>query len=149
MPKWVVLILSLSEKNALAINVDALASGISGSVCLGAGQFCTNPGLIVTLPNEELLSKIADHLDAVSRGVMLNSGIAAAYRTGLERLKSNNRVIWLNVAEIKEGDMTPPNAIFKTTVTDFLADKSLGEEVFGPLTLVVEAQNEAGNAAAC
>lgn len=129
-------------KSALEKNLDALVDGLSGSVCLGVGQFCTNPGLIVTLRNDDLASKIAMQLDAATRGVMLNAGIASAYAIGLERLSKNKDVSWLNKTELQEGDMTPPNAVFKTTVAAFLSDKTLHEEVFGPMSLIVEAKNE-------
>ena len=129
-------------KKALDRNLDSLVNGLAGSVCMGVGQFCTNPGLVVTLPNDEFTRKLAQQLEATSRSVMLYAGIASAYQADLERLKDNNRVSWLNEVEVNE-EMIPPNAVFKTSVADFLADKSLGEEVFGPMTLVVEAQNEA------
>ena len=50
---------------------------------------------------------------------------------------------WLNEADFEDGSMKPPNAVFKTSGSAFLADKTLSEEVFGPVTLYVVCDDEA------
>jgi NADP-dependent aldehyde dehydrogenase len=52
-------------------------------------------------------------------------------------------VKWLNESGFEEGSMTPPNAVFKTSAKDFLADERLSEEVFGPVTLYVVCDDNA------
>ncbi len=123
--------------NTLNKNTDSLAAGLSGSVCLGTGQFCTSPGLVVTLENTELEDKLKSAMTDAARGNMLNQGIAQAYSSGLQRLTGHGAVEWLNPTDIQEGDMTPPNAVFKVKAADFLSDHTLGEEIFGPVTLLV------------
>jgi NADP-dependent aldehyde dehydrogenase len=82
-------------------------------------------------------------LSEAPRGYLLNPQIASALHHGLERLKNHPRVEWLNEADFETGSMTPPNAVFKTHARDFLADKSLSEEVFGPVTLYVVCDDQA------
>ncbi|WP_044206605.1 aldehyde dehydrogenase (NADP(+)) [Flammeovirga sp. OC4] len=125
-------------KKALENKKEELIAGLSTSVCLGVGQFCTNPGLIVTTIDEEFINGLASQLNDNSRGVMLNKGILSSYYHGLVRLKNNPNVEWVNEAEWNENEKTPPNALFKTTIDHFINDKSLHEEIFGPVTLVVE-----------
>ena len=130
-------------KNSLSKNVDALAAGLSGSVCLGTGQFCTSPGVVVTLQSSELEDKMKSAMTEAARGSMLNAGIAQAYSAGLKRLQNTSSVEWLNPVDIVDGEMAPPNAVFKVSASDFLEDKNLAEEVFGPLTLLVVCESEA------
>jgi len=127
----------------LEAQADGIAAGLSGSVCMGTGQFCTSPGLAVSVASETFETALKEKLSAAPRGYLLNPQIAASLRHGLERLKNNPRVEWLNEADFEAGSMTPPNAVFKTGARDFLADETLAEEVFGPVTLYVVCDDEA------
>ncbi len=129
-------------QKTIAAQAADIAAGLSGSVCLGTGQFCTSPGLVVTFANEGFESQLQEAMSAAPRGVMLNPRIAESLSDGMSRLHQHANVTWLNEAEIEAGNMTPPNAVFKTTATDFLADPSLSEEVFGPVTLLVVCNSE-------
>jgi len=127
----------------LEAQAESIAAGLSGSVCMGTGQFCTSPGLAVSVASEKFETALKNKLSEAPRGYLLNPQIAASLRHGLERLKHNPRVAWLNEADFEAGSMTPPNAVFKTSAGDFLADKTLSEEVFGPVTLYVVCDDEA------
>jgi len=127
----------------LEAQAESIAAGLSGSVCMGTGQFCTSPGLAVSVASEAFETALKDTLSEAPRGYLLNPQIAASLHRGLERLKKHPRVEWLNEAGFDAGSMTPPNAVFKTSARDFLADKTLSEEVFGPVTLYVVCDDEA------
>ncbi|MFY0686376.1 MAG: aldehyde dehydrogenase (NADP(+)) [Cyclobacteriaceae bacterium] len=122
----------------LASQVAQIAPALAGSVCLGTGQFCTSPGLVVTVSNDDFENQLQEALNNNPKGVMLNPRIADALVDGLSRLKDHPKVTWLNEQEIEEGTMTPPNSVLKTSGDAFLADHSLWEEVFGPVTLIVD-----------
>ena len=110
----------------------AIAAGLAQSVTLGAGQFCTNPGLVVGLRNEGLSDLLGETARAVSRtppGVMLTAGIREAYRQGRTRLE--------NTAGVERETGASDAAVFSTRAETFLATPALAEEVFGPSTLVV------------
>lgn len=121
---------------------ESIAAGLSGSVCMGTGQFCTSPGLAVSVANETFETTLKKALSDAPRGYLLNPQIAASLQRGLNRLQENPHTEWLNRAEFEDGSMTPPNAVFKTTAQHFLDDASLAEEVFGPVTLYVVCENQ-------
>jgi NADP-dependent aldehyde dehydrogenase len=129
--------------NTLEAQAESIASGLSGSVCMGTGQFCTSPGLAVSVACKVFETALKHKLSEAPRGYLLNPQIAASLHHGLERLKNHPRVEWLNEAGFEADSMTPPNAVFKTRAEDFLADKRLSEEVFGPVTLYVVCDDEA------
>ncbi|WP_295042477.1 aldehyde dehydrogenase (NADP(+)) [uncultured Paracoccus sp.] len=127
--------------HALAARGARIAEGWAGSLTMGAGQFCTNPGLIV-MPRGVLADAFAkaagDALAKVGPQVMLTDGIAQAYRAGAERAAGV-------AAPVFEGPSEGRNAlpaVFKTTAEDFLRDHTLAEEVFGPLGVIVTVQGE-------
>lgn len=114
---------------ALRERSDQLAAGLHGSVTLGAGQFCTNPGLIMLADNEDstvFLNKLGDLMGAANEQTMLTPAICDNYRNGVAA-----RMKHAVVQTVGAG------ALFKTTATDFLAHPELAEELFGPSTLVV------------
>ena len=129
--------------NTLQAQAESIATGLSGSVCMGTGQFCTSPGIVVSVANEVFETTLKTKLSEAPRGYLLNPQIAASLQAGLENLNNHPQLEWLNKADFEAGSMTPPNAVFKTSGKDFLADKTLSEEVFGPVTLYVECENEA------
>lgn len=127
--------------SALEKNASTIASGFAGSLAMGAGQFCTNPGLVVGLTGDDLNSFIDAASAAISElptQVMLTEGIHAAYVKGVESFATNDAV-----TETAQGQSSPePNRcqakLFRTSAKQFLADESLSHEVFGSASLVVE-----------
>lgn len=116
----------------------AIAEGWAGSLTMGAGQFCTNPGIAVVQTGPEgdaFVSAAAQALKGVQTQCMLTDGIAEAYKDGTRRFKGRNAVKPVLVTD-SEGRNANPN-LFETDAADYLQDHALGEEVFGPLGLVV------------
>ena len=115
------------------------------SLNMGAGQFCTNPGLVIAVKSKELDAFIAAARQAVessSAQTMLTPGIHQAYTRGVQALTSTGKVH--EVARGQKG--TGPNqcqtALFVTSAAHFLAEQTLQEEVFGALSLIVECQDQ-------
>jgi len=127
----------------LQARAESIATGLSGSVCMGTGQFCTSPGIVVSVASDVFETALKTRLSEAPRGYLLNPQIAASLQAGLENLSNHPQLEWLNRADFEAGSMTPPNAVFKTSGKDFLADENLSEEVFGPVTLYVVCENEA------
>ena len=75
--------------NTLAASGDAIAAGLSGSVCMGTGQFCTSPGLAVLVESDRFEAQMKTAMDAAPRGYLLNPGIRDALKAGLERLRGH------------------------------------------------------------
>ena len=127
----------------LHTQAESIATGLSGSVCMGTGQFCTSPGIVVSVASEVFETTLKTKLSEAPRGYLLNPRIAVSFQAGLENLNNHPKLEWLNSADFETGSMTPPNAVFKVSGKEFLADEQLSEEVFGPVTLYVECESEA------
>ena len=115
-----------------------IGAGWAGSLTMGAGQFCTNPGIAVVAKGAEgdaFVAAAKEALEQVGPQVMLTDGIAQAYRDGKERFTGRNAVRAL-VSNDSEGRAAQPN-LFETDADTYLQDHALGEEVFGPLGLVL------------
>lgn len=126
---------------ALAAHGARIAEGWAGSLTIGAGQFCTNPGVIV-MPRGVLAEAFAkaagDALAKVAPQVMLTDGIAEAYRQGAARTGGAATPVF---AGESQGRSAGP-ALYKTTAEAFLRDHTLSEEVFGPMGLIVTVTGE-------
>ena len=131
---------------ALAARGKALATGFVESLTLGVGQLCTNPGVVLAVAGvafEQFKDTAAALLAARHAGVMLTPGIAAAYASGVERLHEHPAVRAAGRGEAEgegEGDVAGSRAqaaLYAVDADALLADASLGEEVFGPCSLLV------------
>jgi NADP-dependent aldehyde dehydrogenase len=123
---------------ALAARGAEIAAGWAASLTMGAGQFCTNPGIAVVIdgPAAGAFAEAAvAALSGVGPQVMLTDGIARAYRTGRDRVAGSAGVRALLTTMCDQRNATP--CLYRTTGADWLADAHLGEEVFGPLGLIV------------
>lgn len=130
---------------ALSERADALATGLAGSVTLGVGQFCTSPGLVIVDKQSDVTAfraALATALGAVTPGVMLNAGIRHNYQETRAKLGGH-----AGVAEIlyvpTDNFACGGAALYETTAAQLLADPKLTEEVFGPSTLLVIAEDAA------
>jgi len=131
---------------ALDARGEQMGKEFVGSLNMGAGQFCTNPGLIIAVKGSGLNSFIEAARDAIKQSAaqtMLTPGIHQAYESGVEKLASNSNA--QEVARGQQGDA--PNqcqtGLFLTSASHFLTDQKLQDEVFGSTSLVVECQDEA------
>ncbi|OOG71236.1 aldehyde dehydrogenase (NADP(+)) [Sinorhizobium sp. A49] len=128
---------------ALKARAETLGQGWAGSLTMGAGQFCTNPGIAVVIEGadaDRFTAAATEALGKVAPQTMLTDGIAKAYRDGQERFTTRNSVKPLLVTSSTDRAASPN--LFETTGAQFLADHALGEEVFGPLGLVVRVNSE-------
>ncbi|APH70109.1 aldehyde dehydrogenase (NADP(+)) [Aquibium oceanicum] len=120
-----------------------IASGWAGSLTMGAGQFCTNPGVGIIIDGAEadaFEATASDALGKMAAQVMLSDGIAGAFRTGQCRVRDTDGVREL-VAVEAEGRNAGP-WLYAVSGETFLANPSLAEEVFGPLGILVRASDE-------
>ena len=130
--------------NASSTRAEALGIGWAASLSMGAGQFCTNPGIAVVLDNEDATTFQQAALSAlteVDTQTMLTSGIADAYRSGTQRIENSAGVQKVMGETCQNRDASP--YLFAVSAEDWLANKHLQEEVFGPLGVVVRAKDTA------
>ena len=120
----------------------AIAEGLTQSVTLGVGQFCTNPGLVFLAPEAAAAGTFRDavarQFAAVEADTMLNDGIAVAYAAGVERLQSELTLL----AKGRERDTGYAGTayVFHAPARRFLENERLEEEVFGPATITLTAE---------
>jgi NADP-dependent aldehyde dehydrogenase len=122
---------------------EELAAGLHGSVTLGVGQFCTNPGLIFVERGDGakvFLQKLESLIGATAPGTMLTADLCAAYRGGVEKFSQASGVKRLALANADPGpgQAQAGAALFATDAETFLKNHHLMDEVFGPSTLVVQ-----------
>lgn len=124
---------------ALARGEEALAEGFFGSLTLGVGQFCTNPGLVF-MPEGlggDFLVKLKTLVEAGAPGMMLNAGICKSYADATAAVAATEGVqtVARSASEAGPGQGAP--AVFAVSLADFLKSPSLQHEMFGPATLIV------------
>ncbi|WP_425038643.1 aldehyde dehydrogenase (NADP(+)) [Primorskyibacter sp. S187A] len=125
---------------AMAARGAELGSGWAGSLSMGAGQFCTNPGIAVVLPGSDaFVAAAVEALEAQAPQTMLTDGIADAYRSGVARLARGDGVSQ-RLGTACDGRMATP-FLFEISAQDWLRDHDLQEEVFGPVGIVVTAKD--------
>lgn len=125
-------------------HAEATATGLVASNTLGAGQFCTNPGLMIAIASpetEQFLSVYGELLALQAGHTMLTPGIYNAYKDGVSQLKSTHGLDVLGEGK----DSGLPNAAtpiaFRVSGSDFIGNDRLREECFGPASIHVVAED--------
>ena len=129
---------------AVAARGEAIAKGWAASLTMGAGQFCTNPGIAVVIDGPEAEAFIAAAKEATSQigaQTMLTDGIAGAYRAGRDRVAAQTgvRAVLTSVCDLRQA--TP--YLYEVSGDAWLGNHALAEEVFGPLGLIVRVRDAA------
>ncbi|RXF72417.1 aldehyde dehydrogenase (NADP(+)) [Arcticibacter tournemirensis] len=123
-----------------------LATKYAASITLGAGQFCTNPGLLLVVKNPALdffISELSEAIRQVQPAVMLTPGICSNYKKLSEEALAVPGVTLLARSEMTElGVCSSIPVLAKVSAADFIANAQLKEEVFGPYSLLVIAEGQ-------
>ena len=117
-----------------------LASQLAGSITLGVGQFCTNPGLLFLLEDEHtdtFVNALTDALNKATAGVMLNRSICKSYYSNRSHIKGIAGVKALLEGADETDNCKGTAALYEVNAADFLKQPALQEEVFGPASLLV------------
>lgn len=126
---------------ALQERAEAIAMGLHGSFTLGAGQFCTKPGMVFLPqgPNATAFGQKLHQLVAASAPFhLLTKAIHSSYDAAIAARKTD-----ASVTTVAEGPQTSSDesfavrsALFETDAASFLGS-DLDAEIFGPTTLLV------------
>jgi NADP-dependent aldehyde dehydrogenase len=122
-----------------------IAKGLTASVTLGVGQFCTNPGLVFfeeTDDAEEFQHAAIESFSNVTADTMLTSGIQTAYQNGIKNIRNMQEIKLLAEGKTSGAISEGIAFIFQTNVENFLTNEQLEEEIFGPSTLIIKAHNK-------
>lgn len=121
-----------------------LANMLAGSVTLGVGQFCTNPGLIIAIDSEELsafISQLSAQVKQQVHGDMLNTGIFKNYVEKRANALAAEEVETVAVAEGEPQFNQATATIASASARAFISNPLLHQEVFGPYSLIVKCSN--------
>jgi NADP-dependent aldehyde dehydrogenase len=121
-------------------DLDELAALYAGSITMGVGQFCTNPGLLISRKSkalEKFKERLSAKLSAIPMHTMLNKGIESNF--------SKLRSAMLREAGVQsfvdKDSKNSPTLAF-VSASDFIKNPSLHKEVFGPFSLLVECEDK-------
>ena len=131
--------------NALKERTEGIAEGMSNSITLGVGQFCTNPGLAFVERNEvsNTFSKhLADKMAKKTADTMLTQGIKNAYDKGIQHALSIEGVQQLATGQQGNNNNSATAMVFQTTINHFLENETLAEENFGPSSILVVSETK-------
>lgn len=131
--------------SALKSRNKKIAEGLVNSITLGAGQFCTNPGLVMGYRDHEMeqfASNIEAFIDKAPANSLLYPGIFHAYEEKINLLAKTPGVDTLSVSKQPAGQthIQAKPAVFITDAQTFQKHEHLGHEVFGPSSLLVLAE---------
>jgi len=124
---------------------EKIAAAFSGSVTLGVGQFCTNPGILIhenISGAKEFTKYLEDEFKKTSGGAMLTQTIFKSYTNGLAHHTAVDGIDILAVGNESDQNFGARPILFKTTSSTFENVSALAEEIFGPTSLVVEASTK-------
>jgi alpha-ketoglutaric semialdehyde dehydrogenase len=132
--------------SALKLQAVTIAKDLHASATLGVGQFCTNPGIVVTMGDSDaFVSHFTELMAHTTPGVMLNSNIASSYRRAISERSMQPRVrarlATPEAAGSSQNLCDVGTAVYETDAESWLADPRLQDEVFGPYTLLVHPKN--------
>ncbi|MBS0467428.1 MAG: aldehyde dehydrogenase (NADP(+)) [Proteobacteria bacterium] len=131
--------------SALEHRAEAIGKAFADSLTMGAGQFCTNPGLVIAVESPGLdafIASAAATLQSKAAQTMLTPGIHGAYCAGVENVESIE-----GVRKVAQGDApnAQPNAaqavLYATDAKRFLTTPQLESEMFGPASIVIRCTN--------
>jgi NADP-dependent aldehyde dehydrogenase len=119
-----------------------IAAGLHGSFTLGAGQFCTKPGMVF-LPAEgnarQFKDKLGELINAAADYHLLTEGIRSSYLAEIAaRQKQAALKSISSIQPSAESSLCVGAVLFETDAASFMRNTGLDNEIFGPSTLLVE-----------
>jgi len=130
---------------ALENRAENIASIYAGSITVGTGQFCTNPGLLLGVKSDGLTSfvhTLSEEIVKINPSVMLHPNIKKGYLNNKEKVVSQKGVsVTANFAENVKTNYAQ-QAVVTVNGSEFLKNTTLHLEVFGPFSMVVQCENE-------
>ncbi len=133
----------------LAASANEIATMYAGSITLGVGQFCTNPGIIIGIESEALQTFVHDLGKAIQKidvAPMLHEGIVTAYKKNKSNAMLQEDVHLVAESELWQSSETLPKlaaipTIATTTGHAFLNNPVLHQEVFGPYAIIIRCKD--------
>jgi len=116
----------------------------AGSITLGVGQFCTNPGLIIGIESMHLdifVAALKEEIKKTSPGAMLHPGIFKSYVENRANVLAQEGVEMIAVSETEPIINQGAPTIASASGQAFLNNPVLHKEVFGPYSLIIRCKD--------
>ena len=130
---------------ALTERSDEIADELTGSCLMGAGQFCTNPGMIVVQDDDEatkFIESVAAKFSEAPVGTLFSQSGQSGLASAVETLKSAGAEQVCGGSEGGGEGYSHANTVLKVTGEQFIANaEALQTEAFGASTLIVVASS--------
>ncbi len=123
---------------------DELAIKYAKSITVGSGQFCTNPGIIISFDSKNFdlfIKKLVNEIQQITPSCMLHPNIYDAYDKGIKKIKKNKNVKELTTDDNSDNKNLPRHVISTVSAENFLKDETLQHEIFGPSSLIVKCKD--------
>lgn len=117
-----------------------LAATMAASLNMGAGQFCTNPGVMVVMESEAsslFQTSLAEEIKKLAPQPMLHNNIYKNYTTRTEEIFTNTEVEKLAESDAEGSLLKGRPAVARVTGSDFIQHPEIAEEIFGPFSLLI------------
>ena len=130
---------------ALAERSQEIAEEFFTSCTMGTGQFCTNPGLVMTMAGEEskaFVEQSAALFDEGAAGVLLNRGVSEGMDESIQILTRNGAKVVAGGAAANKAGFYYQNTLLTVSGDEFLSNpEAMQTEAFGPSSLVILAKD--------
>ncbi len=121
------------------------ANTYAGSITLGSGQFCTNPGLIIGIKDDVLegfIQTLAEEIVKVEPSCMLHPDIIGNFERNKSEV-SSQKGVFIKADYTNDVPKNHGRQVIITVEGDtFLKNTTLHQEVFGPFSMVVQCEDK-------
>ncbi|WP_025731695.1 aldehyde dehydrogenase (NADP(+)) [Carnimonas nigrificans] len=125
---------------ALKARAAEIGQAFAGALQLGAGQFCTNPGILFAVDGPELDEFVAAAKAALEQSpaqVMLTPGIHTAYTDAVEHTAGLEGAHIVARGQPGDGPNQCQSVLIETTLAAFQQQPAFLEELFGAASVLV------------
>lgn len=132
---------------ALKERATAVVDQFATSCLMATGQFCTNPGLVITLAGadtESFIRQVTERFAAAPVGTLLSEGVQKNLRSGIETLTKHGAALLTGGTTGGGSGFSCQNTLLRVSAERFLREpEELQTEAFGNSSLIVVAADEA------
>lgn len=131
---------------ALENRYQQIAEQYAASITLGAGQFCTNPGLLIGIKSaalDKFKKALGDAISKIDSGTMLTPGICKNYSNLSDDVLQEEGVSLIGKGKLNNEKVNQAQPVLaEISASSFLVNPKHKEEIFGPYSLLVIADYE-------
>ena len=130
---------------AIAERGEELATEFSGSCLMAAGQFCTNPGLVIVLKNEAtetFITQVAQKFNEAAAGTLLNHGVEKGLIAAIKSCRDAGAQLVAGDTVAEDNRCCYSNTLLRVEGDAFLNNsEALQVEMFGNASLIIVAED--------